>query len=86
MGVGFAKDGEGAVRNNRNLLTNQRNKYFRKQDDKSKIKKSLKYRDATVEELDEIRSKLSKQKMRDKRITIIVLLVSLFLTAYIIFW
>ena len=47
MGVGFAKDGEGAGRNNRNMLLNQREKYFKKQNYKRKQKNSLKYKSAS---------------------------------------
>jgi hypothetical protein len=82
MGVGFAKDGEGAVRNNRNLQLSQREKYFKKQKHNLKKTASLHYRSATKEELQKIRVKLRKQKKRDKQITIVVLLIFLLLTAY----
>lgn len=73
MGVGFAKDGEGTGRNNRNMLLNQREKYFKKQNYKRKQKNSLKYKSASEEEIQKIKRKMLKQNRKEKRITLFVL-------------
>jgi hypothetical protein len=62
MGVGFAKDAEGAMRNNKNLKNSVKDKYFKNQKYKTKKKNNLNHTPASKEELLRIRNKLSLQK------------------------
>lgn len=86
MGVGFAKDSEGAMRNNRNLKNKTKNKYFKKQKYKSNRNNNLNTEPATEEELQRVREKLGQQNKRAKTRGFIAGSITLVILIYIFFF
>ena len=86
MGVGFAKDGEGAMRNNRKLKNATKDKYFKTQQYKSNTNNALNHKPVSEEELNQIRKKLETQNQKANRRAIIAVSITIMILAYLIFF
>lgn len=86
MGVGFAKDSEGSMRNNRNLKNKTKDKYFKKQKYKSNKKNNLNHEPASNEELQRVREKLAQQNKKAKTRGIIAGSITILFLIYLFFF
>lgn len=86
MGVGFAKDGEAAMRNNRKLKNATKDKYFKKHTYKSNRNNNLNLRPASKAELIRIKNKLAKQSMKENNRVIMVATIILIVLGYLLFF
>ncbi|MCB0802797.1 MAG: hypothetical protein KDB74_06845 [Flavobacteriales bacterium] len=86
MGVGFAKDGEGSMRNNRKLKNATKDKYFKFQKYKSDNKNKLNQKPASPEDIERIRIKLLAQKKRATTRSSIAGTITLLVLIYIFFF
>lgn len=86
MGVGFAKDGESRNKQNAGLRNRLKEKYFLKQEYKISNKVSLHFREASPNELNQIRSKLDMQKRATRKRSFLVLTVLVLFIIYLVFF